>query len=129
VRIFSTRWFARYARKEGISDDSLREAIERAGRGLVDANLGGHLIKQRVARQGRGRSGGYRVLIAFSAGRRSVFLYGFAKNKRGNIDPVELADLKFLAERLLNFTASEMETALRQGELNEVASDGSEEKK
>jgi hypothetical protein len=129
VRIFSTRWFARYARKEGISDDSLREAIERAGRGLVDANLGGHLIKQRVARQGRGRSGGYRVLIAFSAGRRSVFLYGFAKNERGNIDPVELADLKFLAERLLNFTASEMETALRQGELNEVASDGSEEKK
>jgi hypothetical protein len=87
VRIFSTRWFARYARKEGISDDSLREAIERAGRGLVDANLGGHLIKQRVARQGRGRSGGYRVLIAFRAGRRSVFLYGFAKNERGNIDP------------------------------------------
>jgi hypothetical protein len=129
VRIFSTRWFARYARKEGISDGSLREAIERAGRGLVDANLGGHLIKQRVARQGRGRSGGYRVLIAFRAGQRSAFLYGFAKNERGNIDQVELADLKVLAERLLNFTASEMETALRQGELKEVASDGSEEKK
>jgi hypothetical protein len=58
VRIFKTKLFARFARRERIADASLREAVERAGRGLVDADLGGGLIKQRVAREGQGRSGG-----------------------------------------------------------------------
>jgi len=39
-------------------DDRLCEAVERAESGLIDANLGGGLIKQRVARLGQGRSGG-----------------------------------------------------------------------
>ena len=64
VSIFKTKLFARIARKERISDRSLAEAIERAERGLVDADLGGGLIKQRVAREGQGRSGGYRMLVA-----------------------------------------------------------------
>ena len=62
MEVFKTRWFARFARQERIADSSLREAIERAERGLIDADLGGGLIKQRVARPGRGRSGGYRVI-------------------------------------------------------------------
>ena len=52
MRVFKTRWFARFARQEKIADASLREAIARAEHGLVDADLGGGLIKQRVARQG-----------------------------------------------------------------------------
>ena len=74
MRIFVTRWFARFARKERISEKRLREAIARAERGAIDADLGSNLIKQRVARSGGGRSGGYRTLIAFHALRRSVFL-------------------------------------------------------
>jgi hypothetical protein len=65
---------ARYARRERITDRSLREAIERAGRGTIDADLGGSIIKQRVARSGQGRSAGYRTLIAYRSGTRAVFL-------------------------------------------------------
>jgi hypothetical protein len=79
VRIFKTKWLTRYARRERIADRSLTEAIERASRGLIDADLGGGLIKQRVARRGQGRSGGYRMLIAYREGTRTVFLYAFAK--------------------------------------------------
>jgi hypothetical protein len=94
VRLFKTKWFARYARKAGVSDQCLREAIERAERGIIDADLGGGLIKQRVARTGHGRSGGYRMLVAYRAQRRVVFLYGFAKNEKDNIEPDELASLQ-----------------------------------
>jgi hypothetical protein len=72
----------------------LQEAIQRAESGLVDADLGGGIIKQRVARAGGGRSGGYRTLIAYRAGMRAVFLYAFAKNERDNIDPDELQTLR-----------------------------------
>ena len=78
----------------GLPNSSLREAIERAGRGSIDADLGGGIIKQRVARSGQGRSGGYRMLIAYRAGTRAVFLYAFAKNERENIDPDELLTLR-----------------------------------
>jgi hypothetical protein len=92
-----TRVFARFARTERLDERRLCEAIERAERGAVDADLGGHVIKQRVARPGRGRSGGTRTLIAYRATHRGVFLYGFAKSERDNIDDRELADLKKLA--------------------------------
>ena len=65
VSIFKTKWFTRFARKERLKDRSLAEAIERAERGIIDADLGGGLIKQRVAREGQGRSGGYRMLVAY----------------------------------------------------------------
>jgi hypothetical protein len=82
LRIFQTRWFAKFARKVKIEVPRLREAIDRALQGRIDADLGGHLIKQRVARRGEGQSGGYRTLIAFRTPSRSIFLYGFAKNEK-----------------------------------------------
>jgi hypothetical protein len=94
LRVLITKVFARFARKERLDDRRLCEAIARAERGLIDADLGRHLIKQRVARQSSGRSGGYRTVIAYRAAQRSVFLYGFAKNERDNIDERELDDLK-----------------------------------
>jgi hypothetical protein len=84
VRIFKTKWLARFARQQRIEDRSLAEAIARASRGLADADPGGGVIKQRVARPGQGRSGGHRLLIAYREGERAVFLYGFAKNERDN---------------------------------------------
>jgi hypothetical protein len=74
VRVLKTKWFARFARQERIDDASLREVIERADRGLIDADLGGSLVKQRVARLGMGRSGGYRVIIAYRVAELAVFL-------------------------------------------------------
>lgn len=94
MRIYKTKWLARFVHRERIADRSLREAITRAERGLVDADLGSGIIKQRVAREGQGRSGGYRMLVAYRAGERAVFLYGFAKRERENIDPDELLTLR-----------------------------------
>jgi hypothetical protein len=71
LRVFATRVFARFARKERLDDNRLCEAIARAERGSVDADLGANLIKQRVARPGGGRSGGYRTVIAYRASQRS----------------------------------------------------------
>jgi hypothetical protein len=90
LRIFKTKVFTRFARRERISDAQLRAAVARAERGLVDADLGGGVVKQRVARPGQGRSGGFRALIAYRARTRSVFLFGFAKSARGNVDDDEL---------------------------------------
>jgi len=90
LRIFELKGFAKFARDEKITDESLAEAIARARRGLIDVDLGGGLIKQRVARKGQGKSGGYRMIVGYRIEDRAVFLYGFAKNDRANIDPDEL---------------------------------------
>lgn len=72
-----TRWFARFARKEHLSEEALRDAIKRAERGQIDANLGGGVIKQRVARPGQGKSGGYRMIVLYRTRTRAIFAYGF----------------------------------------------------
>jgi hypothetical protein len=120
VRIFKTKWLARYARRERITDASLAGAVLRAQRGLVDADLGGNVIKQRVSRTGQGRSGGYRLLIAFRAAHRAVFLFGFAKNERDNIDDNELTTLKEIAAAWLAADAVKIEQAVAEGLLVEV---------
>ena len=120
MRIFKTKWLARFAKHEGIADSNLREAVARAERGLIDADLGGGLIKQRVARRGKGRSGGYRMLIAHRLVNRAVFLYGFAKNERDNIDGDELATLKEIAAVWLSADTAKIERAIAEGLLVEV---------
>lgn len=123
MRVFKIRWFVRFARSERLDDESLSEAIRRAARGLIDADLGGGLIKQRVARRGRGRSGGYRMIIAYRVKERAVFLYGFAKNERENIEPDELEDLRLVARGWLEATSERIETALKDGAIQEVQHD------
>ncbi len=120
MRAFKTKEFARFARREGIPDARLREAAERAARGLVDADLGGGIIKQRVARQGEGRRGGYRTLMAFRAGRQTVFLYGFAKSERDNIGPDELDFWRRVARGFLDMDATQWRTMTAIREIMEV---------
>ena len=123
MRIFKTRWLARFARRERISDRSLRDAIDRAERGIVDADLGGGLIKQRVARSGQGRSGGYRMLLAYRAADRAVFLYGFAKSERENVDSDELSTVRDVAADWLAADTARIEEAVLENELLEVSND------
>ena len=78
TRIYKNRWFAKFASREGISDVMLVAAVNQANNGLIDADLGGGVIKQRVAREGGGKSGGYRTLIFFRQDERAVFAFGFA---------------------------------------------------
>ncbi len=127
MRIFKTRWFARFARGELIADRSLSQAVARAEQGLVDADLGGGVIKQRVARPGQGRSSGYRMLIAYRAGHRAVFLYGFAKRERANISPNELVTLREIGAAWLRADARRIAQALREGALQEVVDDEKKE--
>ena len=102
MAVFKTRAFMRFARKERIADEALRDAVARAERGLVDADLGGGVIKQRIARPGEGRSGGFRALIAFKAAERSAFVFGFAKNDQDNIGAGELRMLRKAAAEMLS---------------------------
>lgn len=97
------------------------DAIERAERGLVDADLGGGIIKQRVARTGQGRSGGYRLLIAYRSGKRAVFLYGFAKSERDNIEADELETLKELGAAWLEAKKERLEYVIKEGILKEIS--------
>jgi len=120
MRIFKTKWLTRFTRRERIRDSSLSDAIARAEQGLIDADLGGGLIKQRVARAGQGRSGGYRMVVAFRSRDRAVFLYGFAKNERDNISDEELLTLKDIASGWLKATEKAISKALEEDVLTEV---------
>lgn len=126
MRVFKTRDFARFARKESIYDARLCEAIERAERGLIDADLGGGVIKQRVARPGKGRSGGYRTLIAYRTEARAVFVYGFAKSAKDNVTAAELSALRRLATEYLGYDAKQVEAHLKDGAWTEVMCDADE---
>jgi hypothetical protein len=123
VQILKTKGLVRFARRERITDTSLREAIERAERGLIDADLGGGLIKQRLARPGQGRSGGFRVIVAYRAKGRAVFLYGFAKNERDNIDPDELQVFRTIGANWLAANAATITQAIEDGDLQEITHD------
>jgi hypothetical protein len=120
VRVFKSKHFSRYARKEGIEDTALANAIREIENGLVDGVLGGGLVKKRVAREGGGKSSGYRTLIAFSSGRRSLFLYGFAKNDRDNIGDDELHELRKLSQIFLGLNEAEIALTLEIERMEEI---------
>lgn len=120
ARIFKNGWFERFARKERITDASLREAVERAESGLVDADLGGGVIKQRVARTGQGKSGGYRTLILFRQGDRAIFTFGFAKSAQANITKTDLALLRDAASEALEWNAGKLDRLVASGTLVEI---------
>jgi hypothetical protein len=123
VRVFKTKEFARFARRERIPDDRLCEAVERAERGLVDADLGGGVIKQRVARPGQGRSGGYRTIIAWRISQRCIFVHGFAKSAKADLTTDELEVYRKLASLLLIYDGEAIEKAVAGKELVEVVCD------
>ena len=116
--------FRLFQRKERIDDDALCEAIARAEHGLIDAALGAGLIKQRVARKGQGRSGGFRTIIAYRAAERSVFVYGFAKSARVNVSKADERDLADYGAMLLSLDDDGIETIMAGDELKEIDCDG-----
>lgn len=120
IKAFKTRSFARFSRQERITDASLIDAIARAGRRLIDADLGGGLIKLRLARPKQGRSGGYRAIIAYRSGIKAFFLYGFAKSDRDNIGEDELIALRKFGSRLLSADAQTLNGMLEDGSLKEI---------
>jgi len=119
-RVFKTRWFQRFARRDEIRDAVLLDAVARAEKGQVDADLGGGVIKQRIARPGQGKSGGYRTIILFKQGQRAVFIYGFAKSERANIDTDEEKQFKDAARHVLRLTEKQIAELVKEGDFVEV---------
>ena len=106
-----------------ITNGELHEAIERAQRGIVDADLGGGIIKQRIPRLGAGRSGGYLTIVAYRSGLRAVFLFGFAKNVRDNISKDELKNFRDLATLLSELNDDGIDMYLAAKKLTEIGND------
>ena len=107
-------------RKNKITQEDLLDATQEMVNGLIDADLGGYVVKKRLALHGRGKSSGARTIVATNFGERWFFLFGFEKNERSNIDRDELKSLQQLALTLLSFDASQLETAAIAGQLVEL---------
>lgn len=123
MRVFKTRAFARWARREGVSDRLLRGAVADIAAGLVDADLGGGVYKKRLARPGQGKRGGYRVLLACRRGDRLVFIVGFAKKDQDNLAPTELAAVRQYAATVLDLGPDDLDEAARTQALVEIDHD------
>ena len=121
LRIFKNPWFVRFAKKEAIGDAQLREAVERAQDGLIDADLGGEVIKQRVAKPQRGKSKGWRVIVAFRKSKAAFFLFGFAKSSQANLSEDEAKAFKLAAKELLKLPGKTLDKLVEQGAPSEVS--------
>jgi hypothetical protein len=128
MRIFKSKWFARFARKNGLGDAALQTAAAEIEAGNFDADLGGHVYKQRIARDGQGKRGGYRTIVLFKRGERAFFVYGFAKNERDNIADSMLTDYKDTARYFVNATEEQINTLLSGGSVMEVFREAHNEK-
>jgi hypothetical protein len=109
--------------REHLIDRDLSAAVQEMANGLIDADLGGHVMKKRVALQGQGKSAGARTLLAFKVGDKAFFIFGFAKNQQDNISPKELKALKAMAKQVLGYTPAQLNVALNAGEFIEVKYD------
>jgi hypothetical protein len=123
VRIFKNKAFVRFARKSRMPDSDLCKAVEDATRGLIDADLGGGVIKQRIARKGGGKSGGFRTIILFRVGGRAFFVHGFAKNEKDTIEDDELAAFKLLATQMHSLSDAALTKVISNGTVTEVMCD------
>ncbi|HBB18342.1 MAG TPA: hypothetical protein DCZ97_15580 [Syntrophus sp. (in: bacteria)] len=122
-RVFKTRHFSRWMRKTELSDPVLYAAVVEMERGLIDADLGGGIVKKRVALPGRGKSGGARTLVATNKGNRWFYVFGFEKNERPNVSAKELEALQKIAADLLKLTSKDLDAHVEWEELQEIRHD------
>lgn len=122
-RVFKTRHFNRWMRKTELSDRALCAAVDEMAQGLIDADLGGGVVKKRIGLAGRGKRGGARTLVATNRGNRWFFVYGFEKNDRANIADDELEALQDIASQLLARSGQQLNEAVQDGSLQEICND------
>jgi hypothetical protein len=122
-RVFKTRHFARWLRKSELTDSALCEAINEMVCGLIDADLGGDVLKKRVALPGRGKRGGARTLVATRKAGLWFFVFGFEKNEKANLTSTELDALQTLAVELLALTTQQLDSAVQDSTLQEICHD------
>jgi hypothetical protein len=120
LRIFQTKVFARLARAEGVDADRLIRCVAEVEDGLIEANLGNGLIKQRLARPGQGKSGSLRTILVFRKGNRAIFVDIFAKKDKANFTGDELKAYRKLAGLLLSWNDKQISEAIQAGTLIEI---------
>ena len=128
-RVFKTRHFSRWARKSELSQEALCLAVSEMENGLIDAELGGGVVKKRVPLPGRGKSGSTRTLLATNKGSLWFFIFGFEKNERANISLRELVALKAIAADLLKLNSAELDVQVAREVLQEICHDDQDEEK
>jgi hypothetical protein len=119
-RVFKTRHFHRWMRKTDLIDLALCSAVSEMENGLIDADLGGGVVKKRVPLPGRGKSGSTRTLVATNRGNRWFFVFGFEKNDRANVSTRELEALQALATDLLQLDSKALDRQVEQEALLEI---------
>ncbi len=123
MRVFKNAWFVRFVRKEQISARALWDAVECAEQGQIDADLGGGVIKQRIARPGEGKSKGYRSIVLYRKGDKAFFVFGFPKNEMANIREDEEVQFKKMAKQVLALSDSQLQLLINNGQFEEVVKD------
>ena len=120
MRIFALKRFHSWAKKHELTDALLQRAVEEIEAGIVEANLGGNLYKKRIATKGRGKSGSVRTLLAYFAGKKTIYLYAFEKSQRANITEKEKLALQELGNFYLKMNDKELEARLKAGAIVEI---------
>lgn len=120
IRTLKRKDFGRWQAGEKLADTALCKAVQEMESGLIGADLGGFLYKQRVARSSGGKRGGYRTIVSARIGHRYVFLHGFPKNDKANITQEEKKALQFAGKVLLELSTDALSKALQSGVLLEV---------
>jgi len=121
VRIFKSAWFCKFSLKEGITDSSLKTLVsDILEQDLADADLGGYVYKVRLARPGKGKSGGYRVIVFFKSEDKTFFYYAYPKSVLSNISKKELRNFKRVSKGYFLMTEDQITKALKIGEIIEI---------
>ncbi len=120
MRIFKNKSFHRWALESGLKDSCLIRAVNEINTGLFEADLGGSVYKKRISLGHKGKCGGARILVAYKASDKAIFIYGFSKNKKANITFLERLALKKLARVYFNYDEKTIQYAVKMGELIEV---------
>ncbi len=117
MKKLTTKWFKKWSKKVNLSNQDLLETIQNLESGLSVSDLGGNLFKVRVKREHSGKSSGFRTIIVFKSGEKAIFLYGFGKNEKENIDKSELQYLKTLGYDLISLDSKQLNSAISKGVL------------
>lgn len=120
MRVYKTKECARLARKAGLRDRDLLDAVRRAEQGTIDGVIGRFLIKQRLASGSRGKAKGHRTIIVFVRGDRAVFLHLFSKNEKGNLTVQEEFEYRDAAKVIAGLPESVISTLVSESKWIEI---------
>jgi hypothetical protein len=122
VERYKLRDFAKWAKKEGISDDELAAVVSEMSRGLLGDRLGAHIYKKRIKVEGRGKRGGARAIVLYKDKDVTLFLYGYLKNDQADISQNEEKQLRLFASEFIRRSSAERARLKTQGKLIAIES-------